>query len=162
MTTSRKAELRKTLCKDLEAEIEQMIRIAKDAADAVTHEDNKPEGDKDMRSTEASYVARGQAGRVQDLSRSLTMVGGMELIAFRDGTPIETSALVVVEQGQKRTTYFLVPAAGGRRIATDRGEVLTLTTTSPLGEALLGSEAGDDIELQTPQGLRKTRIVSVE
>ena len=53
----------------LEDERSTLTRIAMEAAAAVTHEDNKPENDKDMRSTEASYIARGQAERAREVQK---------------------------------------------------------------------------------------------
>ena len=59
------------LKKALEEELERFTRRALDAAEAATHEENKPEGDKDMRSTEASYIARGQAERAKEIEAAL-------------------------------------------------------------------------------------------
>jgi transcription elongation GreA/GreB family factor len=142
------------LRQQISAEIEAMTRIAREAADAVTHEENKAEGDKDMRSTEASYLARGQAGRVQDLERAHAVLGSMELKRFASGAAIESSAVIELRQGKKTTTYFLASAAGGRRVTLDGMEVVTTTTTSPLGKALLGAAEGDEVEIESPQGTR--------
>ena len=48
---------------------------AVDAAEGATHEENRAEGDKDMRSTEASYVARGHAERTVQLEQALVQRG---------------------------------------------------------------------------------------
>lgn len=161
MVTVDKRALVNALRAELEEEIAAMARIARDAADAATHEENKPEGDKDMRSTESSYLARGQAGRVMDLERAHAILGAMELRTFASGDAIQSSAIVELRQGSKNSVYFLATVAGGRRVRIGGVEVQTTTTTSPLGQALLGLSEGDDVELATPQGLRAYEVISV-
>lgn len=147
------------LCAELEAELTRSAKRAQDAADAATHEENKPEGDKDMRSTEASYIARGQAERVRDLEQSLMKLGAMKLKEFADGESIQASAIVDVElEGKGKTTYFLVAAGGGVKLS---GNILSLSTTSPLGTALLGCAVGDEAEVVTAQGTKTYEIVRV-
>jgi len=146
------AELDKTrvlqvLKERLEAELARAHKRAKDAAEGATHEENRAEGDKDMRATEASYVARGHSGRVLEMEDALRRVAALELVAFGPGDKIAVSALVELDQGGRRTRYFLVPAAGGERIEVDGVELQSLTTQSPLGRALLGLSEGDEAEL---------------
>jgi transcription elongation GreA/GreB family factor len=148
-----KRALHEALRAQLAAELERATRHALDAADATTHEENRAESDKDMRSTEASYVARGQALRARELATALKRLEQMPLRDFGPGDRIEASALVVVEDDGRRATYFVVPAGGGQRLGT----VHTLATTSPLGAALLGLGAGDEAEV----GARVCTIVSV-
>jgi hypothetical protein len=158
----------------LDAEIETMSRLARDAAEAATHEENKPENVKDMRSTEASYVARGQAGRVRELEQAHARLGALELRAFGAGDGIEISALVTLRAAGKRgaavgaagsgaiSTCFVAPVAGGLRVSLGGVEIQTVTPTSPLGAALLGLGAGEEAEAPTPQGVRVYEIVRVE
>src|SRR3954465_6485471 len=89
----------------LEAELERAHKRAKDAAEGATHEENRAEGDKDMRATEASYVARGQAGRVSEMEDALLRVGALELLSFKPGQRIAISALLELEQDGKRLHY---------------------------------------------------------
>lgn len=149
------------LKKSVEADIEAMSRIALDAAHAATHEENKPEGDKDMRATEASYLARGQAGRVADLEHAHAVLSSMELHDFSGGAPIASSALVELKQGARTLRLFLTTVAGGRKVIIDGVEVQSTTTQSPLGAALLGLGVGDDVELASPQGPRSYEVVGV-
>lgn len=150
----------------LASDIAESTRLAKDAAAAASHEENKPENDKDMRSTEASYVARGQAERVRALEQALVALGSMPVRDFADGEPIQSSALVDVSTNGRRTRYLLVPSAGGMTLdlasAGDVGDVVhTLAATSPLGRALLGLSEGDEVEVDTPQGTRTSVILRV-
>jgi transcription elongation GreA/GreB family factor len=147
----------------LEAELERAHKRAKDAAAGVTHEENRAEGDKDMRATEASYVARGISGRVVEMEEALLRVSAIELLSFEGGARIAMSALVELAHNDRTFHYFLVPAAGGERVQLGGVEVQTLTTQSPLGRALLGLSEGDEAELPGRPGepARVYEIVSV-
>jgi transcription elongation GreA/GreB family factor len=145
----------------ISAEIEAMSRLAREAAEAATHEENKPENDKDMRSTEASYLARGQAERVRDLERAHALLGAMPLESFGPDRSIGASAIVELRIAGKTSRCFLVPAGGGLSATIDGVEIKSVTTSSPLGEALVGLLAGDEAEVPTPQGTKVYEIVSV-
>jgi transcription elongation GreA/GreB family factor len=151
------AELRDRIA----AELARHTRRARDAAEAATHEENRPEGDKDMRSTEASYLARGQAERVREMETALARLASMPIQEFGEGDRIGASALVELRDAARTTTYFLVTAAGGERLGAAGIEVSTLATTSPLGKALLGLVEGDDVELATAQGEKTLEVVRV-
>ena len=131
----------------LEAELERAHKRAKDAAEGATHEENRAEGDKDMRATEASYVARGQAGRVAEMEESLVRLSALELLQFAAGARAALSALVELEHRGKLLHYFLLPSAGGEKVVLGGVEVQALTTQSPLGKVLLGLTEGDSAEL---------------
>jgi transcription elongation GreA/GreB family factor len=131
----------------LDAELGRAQKRARDAADGATHEENRAEGDKDMRATEASYIARGHSGRVNELEEALARVSTLELLAFEPGARIAVSALVELDHDSRRLHYFLVPAAGGERLSVGGAEVQTLTLQSPLGKALIGLSEGEDAEL---------------
>ncbi len=143
------------LSERLAAELTRSTAQARDAAAAATHEENRAEGDKDMRATEASYVARGQAQRAVELETAIAKLAAMPVREFKPGDRIAASAIVELD-GERR--YFLVTAGGGEQL----GEVTALATTSPLGRALLGLEVGDEAEVTTPQGTKTHEITGVQ
>lgn len=145
----------------LEEERANLTRIALEAAAAVTHEDNKPENDKDMRSTEASYLARGQAERAREVERSLALLSTLYVRTFTPDDKIAATALVELVQGKSKMVCFVMPVAGGQRIRSGDTEVQVVTPTSPLGKALMGLAEGDEAEVSTPQGTKVYEIVSV-
>lgn len=142
---------------EIAAESAEMTRLAKEAADAATHEENKPENDKDMRSTEASYLARGQADRVRELEREHAALGALDLRAFGEDDPIEAGAYIEIRAGKQITRCLLAPAGGGRKF----GGVQIVTASSPLGAALIGLSVGDEAEVPTPQGPRLYEIMKL-
>jgi len=145
----------------LETELQRAQKRARDAADGATHEENRAEGDKDMRATEASYVARGQAGRASEMEEAFVRVGALELLQFKPGARIAISALIELLYDDKQLHYFLVPAAGGERVAVDGTEIQTLTPQSPLGRALLGASEGDEVELPARQPGEAPRVYEI-
>ena len=154
-----KRRLLEALRADLAAELERATRHARDAAEAATHEEARAESSKDMRSTEISYVARGQALRARELERALAKLAAMPVRDLGVGDAIEVSALVEVQKDGRRSTYLLVTAGGGQRLGDT--DVQTLATTSPLGAALLGLRAGEAVEVTTPQGVSSGIVLSV-
>lgn len=156
-----KSKLLAALRAQLTAELARSKARALDAAEGATHEENRAEGDKDMRSTEASYVARGHAERTQKLEQALVQLGALELRDFGPKAAIGTSALLELQHRNQRLYYFLVPAAGGEKLAFADVEVQTITPTSPLGAALLGLGEGDEAEVSSPQGVRSYEIIRV-
>jgi transcription elongation GreA/GreB family factor len=158
-----KKQLHALLKEHLEQELDKAHRRAKEAAEGVTHEENRAEGDKDMRATEASYVARGISGRVVEMEDARLRVAALELLSFEGGARIAMSALVELVHNERNFHYFLVPAAGGERVQLGGVEVQTITTQSPLGRALLGLSEGDEAELPGRPGepSRIYEIVSV-
>ncbi|HWA74564.1 MAG TPA: GreA/GreB family elongation factor [Polyangiaceae bacterium] len=156
-----KSKLLDALRAQLASELARSKARALDAAEGATHEENRAEGDKDMRSTEASYVARGHAERTALLEQALAQLATLELRDFSKHAPVASSALVELEHASKRMHYFLVPAAGGERLSFQGVEVHTLTPSSPLGAALLGLSEGDEAEVSSPQGVRFYELIRV-
>jgi transcription elongation GreA/GreB family factor len=159
---NKKRKLLASLVAHLESEIATMRKAALDAAEAATHEEAKPENDKDMRSTEASYLAAGQAERVRELEASLQVLARLELKAMGKTTPICASAVVTLEDDEGlRSTFLMAPHCGGVRLKLEGEQVQVVTPTSPLGAALLGKLQGDGIELRAKAGVREMTIVDV-
>jgi hypothetical protein len=145
--------------------IEQDLAVATEAQrrtqSGATHEESKPENDKDTRAVESSYLARGQAQRVVELTHDLNTASALELRLFGAETPIAVTACVGLDDGERTTFFFLAPVGGGSTLDVDGTPVRVLTPASPLGRALLGQTLGSDVEVSTPQGLRAYSVVSL-
>jgi transcription elongation factor GreA len=66
------------------------------------------------------------------------------------------STVVVKQDGKKRETFTIVGAAE----ANPKNGLIS--NESPLGQALLGHEVGDDVEVDAPAGVLRFRIVKIE
>ncbi len=157
-----KTTVRNAVLATLQRELAVIRAAAEDAAEGATHEENRPEHDKDMRSTEASYLARGQAGRAQELSVAIATLEAMPIRAFGPDDKVSGSAVVNVEiDGDTPALFFVASAGGGVTVTVDGVTLQTITARSPVGAALLGKSVGDVAEVKTQQGMREYEIVSI-
>ena len=124
-----------------------MADAARETREGATHEENRAEGDKDMRSTEQSYLARGQAMRTEELADELQRLEAMVARPFAKDAVIAIGALVCVLVDEKKRVFFVAPHGGGTELTVDGVPVTVVTGASPVGAALLGKRAGDDFEL---------------
>jgi transcription elongation GreA/GreB family factor len=156
-----KREILSLLRDSVGADLKAMSAAQRVVVDGATHEENRPENDKDTRALEQSYLARGQAQRVVELQDALNLLKALELRAFSAHVPISLGALVALDDGADVVHYFIAPAGGGVRVTVGGTEVRVVTPQSPIARALLGKREGDDLELRTPQGVRECSITSV-
>jgi len=156
-----KRRLSNALVELLERDLEKLQQSQRITQSAATHEESRPENDKDTRALESSYLARGQARRVQELQGELARLKAMESRVFEGTTAIALSALVELGSSEGSITCWLVPAGAGTRVVVDGVEVRMVTPQSPLGRGLLGKRCGDSFEVQTPQGLQEYDVTRV-
>ncbi len=154
-----KQSLKDELVLALTTELTTLERAQQATREAATHEENKPENDKDTRALEQSYLARGQAARVEELRTGLAEAHAMPTRAFLPDAPIALGALVLAEENDATLTLLLAPAGGGSRLGA--GLVQVVTPRSPLGRALLGKRAGDDCEVPLAGKKRELAILQV-
>lgn len=141
-----KTALRDELATVIRADLAVLERAHLASREAATHEEARPEDDKDTRALEQSYLARGQAMRVEELAAGLLAVSHMATRAFGATDFIAVGALVVAEEEDVgRHVYFLAPYGGGTRL--HGGKIQVVTPKSPLGLALVEKRAGDDCEV---------------
>ena len=130
---------------DLKARLERASKAAMEAHAAATDPGSKAEGKYDTRSLEASYLAAGQARRVDDLADAVRIFDALGLPDFAMGDAIDSGALVEVEMHGETSLLLLVPAAGGMNINQDGEEITLLSPASPLYRKLTGMRAGDSL-----------------
>lgn len=141
------------------AELETSQRAAQAGA---IHEETRAEDPKDMRSTEASYLARGLALRVEELRAEAQRLAVLPLKRFGADDPIALTALAELEDQDGSTSLvFVVAGGGGESLAVDGFAIRPVTPASPLGRALIGAEAGDSVEVDLPGGRRELTITWV-
>lgn len=146
--------LRGSIAKALEA----MSEAARQTREGATHEESRAEGDKDMRSTEQSYLARGQAMRAEALGEELTRLEATPLGAYGEDDAIGPGALVRVSVDEAERVFFVVPQGGGTELEVDGVRVTVVTPSSPVGAALIGRRAGEDFELPV-RGVRREWVI---
>ena len=161
MVFSDKEILRQQVVAQLKADHALLLRAAKAAHSAATHEECVPDNKYATLGLEASYLAQGQANRAQDILRAQQQLQQMTLESFFADTPIRLSAVVALldDEGQRRHV-FIAPAAGGLELEFAAIQVMVITPASPLGKQLIGKRCGDLVELTT-NTFREYEIVEV-
>lgn len=144
---------------ELHAQLTDMLATARiahaSALEGATHSEAKAENDKDTRGLEQSYIARGQAQRVAELEAAVLDVEKMQLQAC---TTVAMSALVTAREDGDERRYFVAPHGGGNTLA---GGTHVVTLSSPIGKALFGKRADDEVELRLAGKVRTLVITSV-
>jgi transcription elongation GreA/GreB family factor len=153
-----KQALKDELVLGMEKLLEAAERTHRTSVEGVTHDDAKPENDKDTRALEQSYVARGQARRVEEIRSNLALVQSMPVHPFGEDAPIALGALVVVEERGKKQAFYLAASGGGMTL---QDHVQVVTPQSGLGRALLGKHAGDDCDAHIAGRMRVLNVVQV-
>ena len=95
--------------------------------------------------------------RIQDL---LQKVGNSEIVELPeevDGKVVFGCKVIVedLETGEVTTYRLLGPYESDVQAGT-------ISVTSPLGNALIGREEGDEVKVQTPKGIRNIEILEVQ
>lgn len=140
-----KSELKEELLRVLQEAAEAAERAHRTTREGATHAEAKPENDKDTRALEQTYLARGQAMRVEELRTAVAETRSMTLRAFTGEEPAAMGALVTIEEDGNPRVLFVAPHGGGTHLASNRVDVVT--PKSPLGRAIVGKAAGDDCEI---------------
>jgi transcription elongation GreA/GreB family factor len=123
-------------------------RAAQTAYETATHEENIAENKYDTLGLEASYLAAGQARRVEEIRQSLALCQNLTLRPYDDQRGIEVGALLGLEDEKGREQWlFLAPDAAGLKIDLVGQWITVITPRSPLGKSLLGKFEGDEVEI---------------
>ena len=162
MSVAEKRALLGQVAEQLAEELRTLIAAQRASQEGAVHEDNRAEGEKDMRATEASYLARGQAMRVAELERAHLRIQQVECADFSKGDPIAVGALVTLRAERGTQLVFLLPAGAGMTVQHRSQKVRVVTPASPLGGALIGAVAGDSIDVEVNDRTDEYDIVSVE
>jgi len=145
----------------LVSELEVYFRAAQFSRAEATHESNKPENKYDTRGLEASYLARGQSKQAAELEAAIAEYQKLGVKKFAAGDAINIGALVELEHGGESSLYFVGPRAGGTEVIHDKKEILVITPQSPLGEQLIGKQAGDQPQLTFGGSKQAAKILNV-
>lgn len=143
-----KEQVLKRVIEELEAEVTHATQAAKTAANDATGEESRPENEYDTRALEASYVARGQAKRVAYLKEILHDIKLIPLRYFRNSDKVGITSLVQMQHEAKKLLAFVLPKGGGFFVEVSGEKIQIVTPNTPLGEALLGAEIGEELVIE--------------
>jgi transcription elongation GreA/GreB family factor len=149
------------LIETLAATLAQVTNAAEAIRKDATHEEAKPENDKDTRALEQSYLARGQALRAESMVEQLQLLRTLDLPKLKPDDVIQAGALIALEEGDSTRCVFLAPHGGGIGLSVDGTLVTVVTPVSALGRALLGRHVGDDVDVKVRNAVRSYSIAQI-
>lgn len=158
-----KQEVLQLIVEKLTIDLDIAQRAAQTAYETATHEENIAENKYDTLGLEASYLAAGQARRVEEIRQSLTLYQKLNLMPFNEDKGIQSGDLITLENDQGIEQHlFLGPDAAGLKIPSGELIVTVITSRAPLGQTLLGKQPGDELEIVvngSRQSFEVTQIV---
>lgn len=155
--------------------LEQLTRLLQQAREAAmlahqsaTDKENVAENKYDTLGLEASYLAQGQAQRVAEIELDIEAFSepSLQTLAkqtFSNDMEITMGALVgLIDENQHEQNIFLGPSAGGLKLRHHHKDIMVITVSAPLGQALLGCLQGDEFDLKVADQQKSYEIISVE
>ncbi len=158
-----KQDIHLQFIRQLANELDTITSAARSSIATATSEAHHAEGKYDTFSLETSYLARGQARRVEELRQALERLHLMPVKALDANDPVQLSALVRLQapNGEMRALYF-GSAGGGERIQVDSEDIVIVTSQSPLGRAVLGRTIGEHFTINLAGNKQTFTVLSVE
>jgi transcription elongation GreA/GreB family factor len=151
-----KQEVLQLIVEKLTIDLDIAQRAAQTAYETATHEENIAENKYDTLGLEASYLAAGQARRVEEIRQSLVLYQKLSSMPFNEDKGIQPGDLITLENHQGAEQHlFLGPDAAGLKIQYAELIVTVITARAPLGQTLLGKRLGDELEI-TVNGSRQS------
>ena len=142
----------------LEAELKKLKNVDRPAvvqaiAEAREHGDLKENAEYHAAKDKQSFIE----GRVKELESVLSYAdvidpSEMSGVTVRFGATMR----LIDEETEEEVTYQIV---GEYEADLQRGQI---SNTAPIARALIGKQAGDSVEVQSPKGLRYYEIITVE
>ena len=136
------------LLKKLEVDLDVLQRAAQTAYEAATDKENIAENKYDTLGLEASYLATGQARRVEEIRQALKNCQAMTQAPYDTAQGIQVGNLIRLEAVNGNEQWvFLAPDAAGLKLIQDDQTITVITPRSPLGAALLRKQPDDDVQI---------------
>ena len=138
----------------LQAELEHLTTVERPAIVArikAARElgDLRENADYEAARREQSFL-EGRVAQIESMLRSVTVIEDVERTHL-----VGIGSVVTVEHDGTRETYTVVGRAEAK--PAER----RISDTSPLGRALLGAAAGDEVSVEAPSGSRRYLVVEV-
>ncbi|MFK3973473.1 transcription elongation factor GreAB [Pseudomonas sp. NPDC087358] len=157
-----KQQVLQRIIETLKVDLDVAVRAAQTAYETATHEENIAENKYDTLGLEASYLAAGQARRVEEIRQSLTLYQNLSLKPFDQVLGIRSGDLIVLESASGLEQHlFLGPDAAGLKVTVEGTLVTVITSRAPLGQTLLGKFDGDELDINVNRSQQSFQITHV-
>ncbi|MBD1572380.1 transcription elongation factor [Vibrio sp. S17_S38] len=143
--------------------LELVYASALAATQTATDKENVPEHKYDTLSLEASYLAHGQAQRLQQCLRDLHSFKDLAVKNCLDSDSVNIGALVKLldDDEDSYKWFFLSPVAGGLSVQFSNIIVQLITPESPLGKTLMRRAVDDEIVIKIATHTKCYEIMSI-
>lgn len=143
-----KADLLQRIIDKLGVDLDVVQRAAQTAYEAATAEENIAENKYDTLGLEASYLATGQARRMEEIRQARKAYQQLVLRDYDPARGIQVSNLVTLEaENGSCQRLFLGPEGAGLKIGQGEQLVTVITPRSPLGQSLIGKCEDDEVSM---------------
>ncbi len=141
---------------------------AREAARSIQTESEKKEDGR--AAIEYGSLATGQTARSRKMQEELAQLAAFwnrGVPPFSPTSPVALGAIVDIavdgEHGAEERTFFVLPVGAGTEITGPGGDgfLSVITPASPVGRALMGCRAGDEIDVTINRETRSWRLVEV-
>ena len=157
-----KKEIHQQLIAKVTTELEAITEAAKKSFATATSEEHRAESKYDTFKLESSFLSRGLAKRVEELTRALESLHAIPLFEFGKDSPVQESALVRLQARDGKTlALFLGSDVGGETITVDGEEISIISANSPLGRAVSGKRTGETFTFQIGKATNTFTVLSV-
>ncbi len=161
-----KEQLIKTIISHLHKELSQLLVAANNAHLAAIDDQSIAETQYDTLAIEAGYLAEGQSRRVEEIKQAIIEFKNLpERInnSLQEKCIINLGSLVQVSnERSKRHLYFIAPAAAGFRCELNEANITVITPQSPLGNALMNLEEGDEFNVIVNAQATTQEVISIK
>ncbi len=147
----------------LKIDLDIAQRAAQTAYETATHEENIAENKYDTLGLEASYLAAGQARRVEEIRQALVLCQNLTLRPYDEQQGIQIGTLLGLEDDNGHQQWlFLGPDAAGLKVYLVGQLITVITPRSPLGKSLLGKFEGDEVEINVAGTRQQFAVTEVK
>lgn len=161
MRSLSKEEVLKRIRDELKQQLSAVEEAVQQAREGLTVGDNRADNRGERGAIqEKSWLYSAQAERLEDLRQKIYVIDNFEVETC---DTIGPGALVSLreEGAEQQEIYFLQPALGGMEVEIDGILVAAISPASPIGNALYGKKAGDQVTVELPAGEQMLIINSV-
>ncbi len=163
------------LVQQLAASLRQSDEVARRASDDAreaarslqTESEKKEDGRVAIEYGSLATAQTARSRKVQEELAQLAAFWNRGVPRFSPTSPVALGALVDIavdtEQGSEERTFFVLPVGAGTEITGPGGDgfLSVITPASPVGRALMGKRAGDEIEVTINRETREWRLIEV-
>lgn len=158
-----KTDIHRRLVNQAIEEFAAITDSARKTFKTATSEEHRAESKYDTFKLESSFLSRGLAKRVAELTDALAALQGVPLMVIGPTSPVQVGALVRLKAVDGTTlVLFLGAGAGGESISVDGAEINVVSAAAPLGQAVLDKRVGDTFEIKIGNATQSFTVLSVE